>query len=81
MDIKERTRQLLGYFLATAESYGVKEEDIFDCELNGCDGLIIYLTNGHFIQFNHNKLDVWSVNIFPYDIYSRKKFINGKWQN
>lgn len=74
---KERQRFLIDKFLTAIEA---DESLISYSELNGNEGLIVYMSNGKFVQFKYTNKDVWNISIFPYDIYSRKEFINGEWK-
>ena len=79
MDEKTRKNELIEFFfkLAGVTSDMVMDSDIlhqFEFELNGWEGLIAYGPNGMFCQMNYKGPDVWSITLFPYDIYGKKTY-------
>ena len=84
MDEKTRKNELIEFFfkLAGVTSDMVMDSDIlhqFEFELNGWEGLIAYAPNGMFCQMNYKGPDIWSITLFPYDIYGKKVFEEGEW--
>lgn len=79
IDTKDRLRSLKSYFLDLMEGYGIIEEDIVRYDLNGYEGMTVYLKNGHFVQFRCSKEDIWSAQFFPYDLYGKYRYVDGKW--
>ncbi len=79
MDEKSRKNELIEFFfkLAGVTSDMVMDSDIlhqFEFELNGWEGLIVYSPNGMFCQMNYKRPDIWSIIVFPYDIYGKKTY-------
>lgn len=87
MDEKTRKNELIEFFfkLAGVTSDMVMDSDIlhqFEFELNGWEGLIAYGPNGMFCQMNYKGPDIWSITVFPYDIYGKKVWndVSGSWK-
>lgn len=77
MDEKTRKHELTEVFFKLAGATFDMDSDIFhqfECELNGWEGLIVYGPSGLFYQMNYKGPDIWSITMFPYDIYGRKVF-------
>lgn len=77
MDEKTRKRELTEVFFKLGGVTSDTDSDFlhqFEFELNGWEGLIAYGPNGMFCQMNYKGPDIWSVTVFPYDIYGKKIF-------
>ena len=77
MDEKTRLRELIQIFsdlVTNGDNVGV----IF--ELNGWESLLVWDTDGMFYQFSYKNRGCWSCTMFPYDIYGKKVYKEGKWE-
>lgn len=76
MDQKERLRELTEYF-ATIMDISESEISEWQFELNGWEGLLAWNPNKPlFYQMSYKSPETWTVSMFPYDIYGKKKWVS-----
>lgn len=76
MDEKTRLRELIDFFCL---KMGWEFEDTDLYELNGYEGLLAWGADGLFYQMNYKSDSVWHITMFPYDIYGKRKYVEGEW--
>lgn len=84
MDEKSRKNELIEFFFSKFwnipdPNIECEEAKSFEFELNGWEGLIVWAPNGLFYQMNYKGPDIWSITMFPYDIYGERKYVEGEW--